>query len=75
MTMTGFEKGIYVGQEYDYVLRTCAANTWWVDIWAYEEVGNWNFDTEAEAVAFIEGYEWGTGADKPPVFEPIEEDE
>lgn len=70
--MTGFETGIYVGEEYEYTLRTCAANTWWVDIYGD---GSYNFDTEAEAVAFIEGYELGTGADKPPVFEPIEEDE
>ena len=63
-----------MGQETEYVLRTCAANTWWVDVTTNVEVGSWNFKTEAEAVAFINGYELGTGAEElPALLDDIED--
>lgn len=69
-----FIKGIYMGAETEYTLRDSAAGLWWVDVTTNVEVGSWNFKTEAEAVAFINGYELGTGAEELPVLlEDIED--
>lgn len=64
---------IYLGEGREYTTRDCAGGLWWVDITTNEPVGSWNFPTEEEAVAFVYGYELGTGAGQLPVLDELEE--